>query len=78
MSRTVTIPDALYLRLEQIAQVRGCSSIAQLLEIWQAHEDPQRRRQEVVARIDALRERLSTTYGVFPDSTEDVREDRAR
>ena len=78
MSRTVTIPDALYLRLEQIAQVRGCSSIARLLETWQAHEDTLRRRQEAVARIDALRERLSTTYGVFPDSTEDVREDRAR
>ncbi len=78
MSRTVTIPDALYLRLEQIAQARGCSNIAQLLEFWQAHEDTLRRRQEAVARIDALRERLSATYGVFPDSTEDVREDRAR
>ncbi len=64
--------------LEQIAQARGCSSIAQLLENWQAHEDTLRRRQEAVARIDALRERLSATYGVFPDSTEDVREDRAR
>ncbi len=78
MSRTVTIPDALYLRLEQIAQARGCSSIAQLLENWQAHENTPRRRQEAVAQIDALRERLSATYGVFPDSTEDVREDRAR
>jgi len=78
MSRTVTIPDALYLRLEQTAQARGCSSIAQLLEVWQAHDETLRRRQEAVARIDALRERLCATYGVFPDSTEDVREDRAR
>jgi len=78
MSRTITIPDILYLRLEQTAQARGCSSIAQLLEVWQAHEDTLRRRQEAVARIDALRERLCATYGVFPDSTEDVREDRAR
>ena len=78
MSRTITIPDILYLRLEQTAQARGCSSIAQLLEVWQAHEDTLRRRQEAVARIDALRERLCSTYGVFPDSTEDVREDRAR
>ena len=78
MSRTVTIPDALYLRLEQTAQARGCRSIAQLLEVWQSHEDTLRRRQEAVARIDALRERLCATYGVFPDSTEDVREDRAR
>lgn len=78
MSRTVTIPDALYLRLEQTAQARGCSSIAQLLEVWQAHEDTLRRRQEAVAQIDALRERLCATYGVFPDSTENIREDRAR
>jgi hypothetical protein len=78
MSQTVTIPDALYIRLEQTAHARGFSSIAQLLEVWQFHEDTLRHRQEVVARIDALRERLFATYGVFPDSTEDVREDRAR
>jgi hypothetical protein len=78
MSRTVTIPEALYARLEHTAYVRGLSSIAQLLELWQAHEDTLRRRQEAVAHIDALRERLFTTYGAFPDSTADVREDRAR
>jgi len=78
MSQTVTIPDTLYARLEQTAYARGCSSIVQLLEVWQAHEDALRRRQEAVARIDALRERLFATYGVFPDSTADVREDRAR
>ena len=78
MSRTVMIPDALYARLEQTAHARGCSSIAQLLEVWQAHEDTLRQRREAVARIDALRERLFATYGVFPDSTVDVREDRAR
>ena len=78
MSRTVTIPDALYARLEQTAHARGLLSIAQLLEVWQAHEDALRRRQEAVARIDALRERLFATYGVFPDSTADVQEDRAR
>jgi hypothetical protein len=78
MSRTVTIPDALYARLEQTAHAHGFSSIAQLLEVWQAHEDTLRHRQEAVARIDALRERLFATYGVFPDSTVDVREDRAR
>jgi hypothetical protein len=78
MSRTVTIPDTLYARLEQTAHARGCSSIAQLLEVWQAHEDTLRHRQEAVTRIDALRERLFATYGVFPDSTADVQEDRAR
>lgn len=51
MSRTLTIPDALYARLEQTAHARGFSSIAQLLEVWQAHEDTLRRRQETVARM---------------------------
>ena len=78
MSQTVTILDALYIRLEQTAHARGFSSIAQLLEVWQAHKDTLRSRQEAVARIDALRERLLATYGVFPDSTAGVREDRAR
>ena len=78
MSQIVTIPDALYIRLEQTAHARGFSSIAQLLESWQSREDALHHRQEVVARIDALRERLCATYGVFPDSTEDIREDRAR
>lgn len=78
MSRTVTIPEALYARLEHTAHAHGLSSITQLLEVWQAHEDTLRRRQEAVARIDALRERLFATYGAFPDSTADVREDRAR
>jgi hypothetical protein len=78
MSRTLTIPDALYTRLESTARARGFSSIEQLLEVWQSHEDTLRHRQEVVARIDALRERLFATYGTFPDSTEGIREDRAR
>jgi hypothetical protein len=78
MSRTLTIPDALYLRLESIARARGLSSIEQLLEMWQTREDDLRYRHEVVTQIDALRERLFATYGMFPDSTESVREDRAR
>jgi hypothetical protein len=78
MSRTVTIPDALYIRLQQTAHARGFSSITQLLEVWQSREDILRDRQKAVARIDALRERLCATYSAFPDSTADVREDRAR
>ena len=78
MSRTVTIPDTLYTRLENTARACGFSSIAQLLEVWQSREDALRQCQEVVAQIDALRERLFATYGAFPDSTEDVRTDRAR
>jgi hypothetical protein len=65
-------------RLQQTAHARGFSSITQLLEVWQSREDTLRDRHEAVARIDALRERLIATYGAFPDSTADVREDRAR
>ena len=64
--------------IQVVEVVLCCSSIVQLLEVWQAHEDALHRRQEAVTRIDALRERLFATYGVFPDSTADVREDRAR
>jgi hypothetical protein len=78
MSRTVTIPDALYTRLQQTAHARGFSSITQLLEVWQSREDTLRNRQEAVTRIDTLRKRLFATYGTFPDSAADVREDRAR
>jgi hypothetical protein len=78
MSRTVTIPDALYTRLQQTAYARGFNSITQLLEVWQSREDTLRNRQEAVTRIDTLRKRLFTRYGAFPDSAADVRDDRAR
>ena len=57
MSRTVTIPDALYTRLENTARAWGFSSIAQLMEVWQSREDTLRQRQEVVAQIDAEHEK---------------------
>jgi hypothetical protein len=78
MSRTLTISDTLYVRLEAITQMRGLTSIEQLLEEWQAREDELLRRQDVVHRIDALRERLFTTYGELPDSVALIREDRER
>jgi hypothetical protein len=78
MSQTVTISDALYARLEASAHLHGMASIEQLLEAWQAREDEWLRRHEVVRRIDALRERLLTTYGELPDSVAFLREDRVR
>jgi hypothetical protein len=78
VSRTLMIPDALYARLESTARASGFDSVEQLLEVWQAREDTLRHRQQIVAQIDALRERLFSIYGTFPDSTEYVREDRAR
>jgi hypothetical protein len=78
MSRTLTISDALYDRLESSAHMRGMTSIEQLLEEWQAREDELLRRQDVVRQIDALRERLFATYGELPDSVVFIREDRER
>ena len=78
MSQTLTISDALYVRLEASAHMRGMTSIEQLLEAWQAREDELLRRHDVVRRIDALRERLFATYGELPDSVAFIREDRER
>lgn len=81
MSQTLTISDALYMQLETTARERGLSNeelIRQLIQMWQSKVDERRHRQEVVQRIDALRERLFATYGEMADSVELIRTDRAR
>ena len=78
MSRTLRISDDLYVQLEATVQMRGLSSIEQLLEEWQSREAGLLRRREAVRKIDALRERLFATYGEMPDSVELIREDRTR
>lgn len=77
MSRTLTISDELYDRLEKEAQIRGLS-IELLIEEWERNEANLLRRKDVVRGIDSLRERLSSKYGEMPDSSVLVREDRAR
>jgi hypothetical protein len=78
MSRTLTIPDALYARLEAAARARGLSSVEQLLEQWPFSNDELQPRQDVVRQIDALRERLFAKYGEMPDSVDLIRDDRTR
>lgn len=82
MSQTLTISDALYTQLQATARARGLDSleelIRQLVEMWQSRVDELRRRQEVVRRIDALRERLFAKYGQMADSVELIRTDRER
>jgi hypothetical protein len=78
MSRTLTIPDDLHTRLAATAQRRGFPNVEQLLEYWQQSEDELRRRREVVARIDASRQRLQASGREFSDSTDLLREDRDR
>jgi hypothetical protein len=78
MSRTLTISDDLYARLEEEARARGLNSVERLLEEWKRTESDLNQRQNVVYRIDDLRRRLFAKYGEMPDSVELVREDRAR
>jgi hypothetical protein len=78
MSRTLTVSDDLYARLEQAARRRGLSGIEPLLREWEAGERERERRRQVVEQIDALRAHLLATYGEMPDSTPLIREDRQR
>jgi hypothetical protein len=78
MCHTITIPDDLYYRLDAAARAQGLS-IEQLLRSWPAgtaalHDADQ----DVLARVAALGDELSARYGEMPDSTDLVREDRAR
>lgn len=84
MSQMLTIPDDLYARLEESARRRGVT-IEELLSSWPIDdqggdvEDAElRRRRDAVARIDATRAALAARYGEMPDSTDLIREDRAR
>jgi predicted CopG family antitoxin len=78
MSRTIRVSDKLYERLEAETRMRGFDSIEQLLEHLQTSNFESLHRQEVVRQIDDLRERLFAKYGEMADSTELLREDRAR
>ncbi|MCX7044224.1 MAG: hypothetical protein NTX50_01895 [Candidatus Sumerlaeota bacterium] len=78
MSHTLTISDALYEQLQDVTRIYGLKDIEQLLETWEQREEELSRRREAVRRIDAVRERVTTTYGEQPDSVEMIREDRER
>ena len=78
MSKTLTITEALYDRLKAAADRRGLESVEKLLESWQTDTDGHFCRHETVAKIDAIRERLSAVYGEMPDSVSLIREDRGR
>jgi hypothetical protein len=78
MSQTITVSDDLYARLEQSARHRGFASVEQLVDAWQTAEDKLCQRRAAVQRIHETREKLRSAYGELPDSTEWIREDRAR
>lgn len=78
MSRTLTISDELYARLETEAHSRGLTTVEELLDQMQITEAELSGRDDVVREIDHLRERLFARYGQMPDSVNLLREDRAR
>ena len=82
MSRTLTISDELYARLDAKARQQRVS-IEDLLLSWQGQGEDDvamelRRRRAAVARIEATRADLAARYGEMPDSLALVCEDRAR
>jgi len=76
MSVTLTISEETYQKLKNIAQSRGFEDVGKFLDEWEELELANRR--EVVDSIRAFRRRMKEKYGVMPDSTELLREDRMR
>lgn len=78
MSRTLTITDELYERLEAKARRRGLDSVESLLDEVGQEGANLSQRGEAVRRVAGLRARLFARYGEMPDSVELLLEDRAR
>jgi hypothetical protein len=82
VDRTITVSEETYVRLESAARRRGLNGVEQLLETVAdpppMDADERRRRREAVAAIDAHRDAMLEKYGVMPDCTELIREDRER
>jgi hypothetical protein len=78
MSRTITVPDELYARLEEAALTRGLRTVEELLEQLQISAADLTQRKQAVSEIEHLRNRLFAKYGEMSDSTELVRQDRIR
>ena len=77
MSRTLTIPDQLFERLDRVARGEGLASVEDwLARIVRAAGGDERSR--AVSRIRNLRGRLEKKHGRLADSTSSIREDRAR
>jgi hypothetical protein len=73
--QTLTISRDLYSRLETEAQFQKMS-IEQLIEEWERQLSEIRHRQEGGQRVKEIFEKMKAKYGLMPDSTELIREDR--
>ncbi len=87
MSVTINIPEKTYKSLEYQAHKREFESVEQFLEKLteqfereenDSWEKELKRRREQVERIKEFRQKIKEKYGVMPDSTEIIREDRMR
>jgi predicted CopG family antitoxin len=83
VSKTLTISDETYEKLETLARFRAKENVEQLLDEledadfieWQKELA---RRREVGNRIIKFQEKMREKYGVMQDSMEILREDRMR
>ncbi len=87
MNVTLNISEKTYKTLQQQAEKRELESVEQFLETLTEQiereeafewEKELERRREVGERIREFQKRLKEKYGVQPDSTELIREDRMR
>ena len=76
MSVTLTISEATYEKLKNVAHSKGFADVEKFLNEWEELELANRR--EVVDKILEFQNKMGEKYGVMPDSTELVREDRRR
>ncbi len=76
MSVTLTISDTTYKKLKNVAQSKGFEDVEKFLDEWEELELVNRR--EIVDRILEFQDKMGEKYGVMPDSTELIREDRLR
>jgi hypothetical protein len=78
MSRTVTVSDEVYARLEAEARRRGLGGVEPLIQRWADESEGRARRAQAFAVADAVRARLFAELPPMPDSTDLLREDRER
>jgi len=76
MSVTLTVSEKTYQKLEDVARRKGFEDVEKFLDEWEDIELANRR--EVVDRIIKFQKKMGEKYGVMPDSTELLREDRER
>lgn len=76
MSRTLTLPDYLYNRLEDAARRQGIDEVAWIAARLPPSPEELERRGQLVADALSFREQMGPKYGEQPDSVAMIREER--